>query len=436
MKKLFTYFGLNLLLFSPSFGQDLYFPPLVGDTWETISMEELGWCPENLPALNTYLDDKNSRAFIVLKDGKIVIEEYYNGADASSLWYWASAGKTLTATMVGIAQQEGDLSLTDQTSTYLGDGWTSLTPEQEGAITIWNQLTMTSGLDDGLVDPFCTDPECLVYLAEPGDRWAYHNGPYTLLDGVIEGATGSTLNAYCNNKIETQTGMNGLFIPVDYNNVYYSIARDMARFGLLILNEGNWDGTSVISDATYYNEMVNPSQDLNKSYGYLWWLNGKESYMLPGSEVIFPGSCVPNAPPDMFAALGKNGQLINVVPSQNLVLIRMGDNPGGLDGLVSNIFNNVIWDYLNQIMCETSSTATIEAPISVKMYPNPTSELLVVENIEYTSFTIYNQLGQRVIDGNLNQGMNQINTSDLGHGIYEICFENAHAQTHQRLLIN
>ena len=70
------------------------------------------------------------------------------------------------------------------------------------------------------------------------------------------------------------------------------------------------------------------------------------------------------------------------------------------------------------------------------MYPNPTSELLVVENIEYTSFTIYNQLGQRVIDGNLNQGMNQINTSDLGHGIYEICFENAHAQTHQRLLIN
>jgi CubicO group peptidase (beta-lactamase class C family) len=436
MKKLFTYFGLNLLLFSPSFGQDLYFPPLVGDTWETISMEELGWCPENLPALNTYLDDKNSRAFIVLKDGKIVIEEYYNGADASSLWYWASAGKTLTATMVGIAQQEGDLSLTDQTSTYLGDGWTSLTPEQEGAITIWNQLTMTSGLDDGLVDPFCTDPECLVYLAEPGDRWAYHNGPYTLLDGVIEGATGSTLNAYCNNKIETQTGMNGLFIPVDYNNVYYSIARDMARFGLLILNEGNWDGTSVLSDATYYNEMVNPSQDLNKSYGYLWWLNGQESYMLPGSEVIFPGSCVPNAPPDMFAALGKNGQLINVVPSQNLVLIRMGDNPGGLDGLVSNIFNNVIWDYLNQIMCETSSTATIEAPISVKMYPNPTSELLVVENIEYTSFTIYNQLGQRVIDGNLNQGMNQINTSDLGHGIYEICFENAHAQTHQRLLIN
>lgn len=436
MKKLLTYFGLNLLIFSPTFGQDLYFPPIEGDTWETISMEELGWCPENLPALNTYLDDKNSRAFIVLKDGKIVIEEYYNGADATSLWYWASAGKTLTATMVGIAKQEGDLSLSDPTSTYLGDGWSSLTTEQEGAITIWNQLTMTSGLDDGLADPFCTDPECLVYLADPGDRWAYHNGPYTLLDGVIEGATGSTLNSYCNDKIEAQTGMDGLFIPVDYNNVYYSIARDMARFGLLILNEGNWDGTDVLSDATYYNEMVNPSQDLNKSYGYLWWLNGKESYMLPGSEVIFPGSCVPNAPPDMFAALGKNGQLINVVPSQNLVLIRMGDNPGGLDGLVSNIFNNVVWDYLNQIMCETSSSASVEAPITVKMYPNPTSELLFVENSDYTSYTIYNQLGQLVTNGNLVTGTNELNTSNLEVGIYEICFENSTSQAHQRLVIH
>lgn len=435
MKKLLTYFGLNLLIFSPSFGQDLYFPPLEGDTWETISMEELGWCPENLPALNTYLDDKNSRAFIVLKDGKIVIEEYYNGADATSLWYWASAGKTLTATMVGIAKQEGDLLLSDPTSTYLGDGWTSLTPEQEGTITIWNQLTMTSGLDDGLADPFCTDPECLVYLADPGDRWAYHNGPYTLLDGVIEGATGSTLNAYCNDKIEAQTGMDGLFIPVDYNNVYYSVARDMARFGLLILNEGNWDGTDVLSDAAYHNEMVNPSQDLNKSYGYLWWLNGKESYMLPGSEVIFPGSCVPNAPPDMFAALGKNGQLINVVPSQNLVLIRMGDNPGGLDGLVSNIFNNVVWDYLNQIMCETSSAASVEAPIMLKMYPNPTSELLFVENSDYTSYSIYNQLGQLVTNGNLVVGTNELNTSNLEVGIYEICFENPTSQTHQRLVI-
>ncbi|MCC7454332.1 MAG: serine hydrolase [Crocinitomix sp.] len=436
MKKLLTYFGLNLLIFSPTFGQDLYFPPIEGDTWETISMEELGWCPENLPALNTYLDDKNSRAFIVLKDGKIVIEEYYNGADATSLWYWASAGKTLTATMVGIAKQEGDLSLSDPTSTYLGDGWSSLTTEQEGAITIWNQLTMTSGLDDGLADPFCTDPECLVYLADPGDRWAYHNGPYTLLDGVIEGATGSTLNSYCNDKIEAQTGMDGLFIPVDYNNVYYSIARDMARFGLLILNEGNWDGTDVLSDATYYNEMVNPSQDLNKSYGYLWWLNGKESYMLPGSEVIFPGSCVPNAPPDMFAALGKNGQLINVVPSQNLVLIRMGDNPGGLDGLVSNIFNNVVWDYLNQIMCETSSSASVEAPIMLKMYPNPTSELLFVENSDYTSYTIYNQVGQLVTNGNLVAGTNELNTSNLEVGIYEICFENPTSQTHQRLVIH
>lgn len=138
----------------------------------------------------------------------------------------------------------------------------------------------------------------------------------------------------------------------------------------------------------------------------------------------------------MFAALGKNGQLINVVPSQNLVLIRMGDNPGGLDGLVSNIFNNVVWDYLNQIMCETSSSASVEAPIMLKMYPNPTSELLLVENSDYTSYSIYNQLGQLVTNGNLVAGTNELNTNNLEVGIYEICFENSTSQTHQRLVIH
>ncbi len=77
--------------------QDLYFPPLVGSAWDTISMSELGWCPENLPASYEYLDDKNTKAFIVLKDGKIVLEKYYDTFTKDSLWYWASAGKCVTS---------------------------------------------------------------------------------------------------------------------------------------------------------------------------------------------------------------------------------------------------------------------------------------------------------------------------------------------------
>jgi CubicO group peptidase (beta-lactamase class C family) len=130
---------------------------------------------------------------IVLKDGKIVLEEYLGKQlanptldfNSSSNWYWASAGKTLTSALVGIAESQGKINFDAKTSDYLGVGWTALTTTQENKITIRHQLTMTTGLDDGVANSDCTDPSCLIFKAEPGSRWAYHNAPYTLLDGVI-----------------------------------------------------------------------------------------------------------------------------------------------------------------------------------------------------------------------------------------------------------
>ena len=160
--------------------QNIYFPPLIGNTWDTISPQALGYCQPKIDSLYNFLEQNNSKAFILLKDGKIVLEKYFGTHTATSPWQWASAGKTITAFMTGIAQQEGFLSITDTTSSYLGQGWTNSTPQQEELITIWNQLTMTSGLDDGVPDNSCTLDTCLNYLADPGTRWAYHNGPYTL----------------------------------------------------------------------------------------------------------------------------------------------------------------------------------------------------------------------------------------------------------------
>jgi CubicO group peptidase (beta-lactamase class C family) len=204
---------LLLISMLPFLGKtQLYFPPLTGDTWETIAPESLGWCQENIDALYTYLETTESKAFIYLKDGKIVLEKYFGTFTKDSLYVWNSAGKTLTGMAVGIAQEEGYLSISDTTSQYLGQGWTSLTPELEEKITIRHQLTMTTGLNH-TDDHYCTEPACLVYEAEPGTRWMYHNGPYTLLDGVIEGATGMSLNTYVNQKIRTKIGMNGFICP-------------------------------------------------------------------------------------------------------------------------------------------------------------------------------------------------------------------------------
>ncbi|MEY3343099.1 MAG: hypothetical protein RL090_783 [Bacteroidota bacterium] len=332
--------------------QSLYFPPNGGNQWDTISPSSLGWCQNRIDSLYQFLDSNNTKAFILLKDGKIVLENYFGGFAQNDPWYWASAGKTVTSFVTGIAQQEGFLNINDTTSQYLGTGWTSCTPSQEEKITIWHQLTMTSGLDDGVPDHYCTLDTCLVYKADAGTRWAYHNGPYTLLDQVISTATGASLNSYTTQKLLNPTGMTGVFLPNGYNNVFYSNARTMARFGLLILNQGVWNGNVLMSDTTYFNQMVNTSQQLNKSYGYLWWLNGKPSFMLPTLQNVFQGSLNPSAPPDMIAALGKNGQLLNVVPSENMVWLRMGDSQG--TGDVSVLLNNQIWDKINQLPCPTS----------------------------------------------------------------------------------
>lgn len=126
-------------------------------------MESLGWNAELATSLNTYLETEGTQAFIILKDGKIVMESYFGDFTESSLWYWASAGKTLTAFTVGIARAEGKLSLNDQTADYLGVGWTSTPHEKEQKIRIVDQLRMTTGLDENILNA----PFRIVYNSKP-----------------------------------------------------------------------------------------------------------------------------------------------------------------------------------------------------------------------------------------------------------------------------
>jgi len=399
--------------------QNLYFPPTVGSAWDTLAPASLGYCQPKIDSLYTFLEDNSTKAFILLKDGKIVLEKYFGGHTATSPWQWASAGKTITAFMVGIAQQEGHLSITDTTAQYLGQGWTNATPQQEEKITVRHQLTMTSGLDDGVPDHYCTLDTCLSYLADAGTRWAYHNGPYTLLDQVIANATGQSLNSYTTQKLKTPTGMTGSFFSVGYNNVFFSTARSMARFGLLILNQGNWNGNQLLTDAAYFNEMVNTSQNLNNSYGYLWWLNGKANFMVPTLQTVFPGYMCPNAPADMISAIGSGGQFLNVVPSQNLVWLRMGDEPSNSN--VPFLLNDDIWEYVNDLVCQNAGI--LEQPsngISIELYPNPAKEQLniAVNGETIGEVQVHNALGQPVATWNIDASSGVLEVGKFQQGIY------------------
>ncbi|MEM6895109.1 MAG: serine hydrolase [Bacteroidota bacterium] len=328
---------------------NLYFPPANSPDWTTVSATQLDWNIVEEDALRSFLDANGTKAFMILKNGRIVLEWYFDEHTQNTSWYWASAGKTLTAFTVGIAQEQGFLDIDNPTSDYLGEGWTSTPSNKEALITVKHQLTMTSGLNEGEFE--CYDSSCLTYVSDAGTRWAYHNGPYTLLQQVVANATGEEWQAYFNAQIRDKVGMDGFWFNTDPNNIFFSTARSMARFGILNLNNGVWDGETILGDTTYRTAMKNSSQSLNPAYGYLWWLNGKDTFMAPGVLQSQNGSLVPNAPADLYAGLGKNDQKLYIVPSSGLVVVRMGEDSGA-DLLGPSSFDNDLWGRLNAYISE------------------------------------------------------------------------------------
>lgn len=349
MKKSFSLFIFTSLLISVT--AQTYFPPKFDPAWDTLNPQSLGWCTDKLDTLEDFLQTHNTKGFIILKDGKIVWEKYFGTFTQDSLWYWASAGKSLFSFLAGQAQEQGFFMLDDTVSTYLGAGWTSCTLAQEEKILVHHLLSMTSGLKDDVPNPNCLQPSCLVFEADAGTRWAYHNAPYTLSHQVLESATGQTLQQFTTQNLLLKSGMlGGWFTDTQSNEIFASRVRDMARFGLLMQNNGVWAGDTLLADTAYFNDMISSSQQSNRSYGYLWWLNGKQSYMLPQSQLIFPSSLIPNAPTDTWCALGKNDQKLYVSQSNSLVVVRLGKDAGNA-GLAPTIFDNMLWEELNKVFC-------------------------------------------------------------------------------------
>jgi CubicO group peptidase (beta-lactamase class C family) len=320
-----------------------YFPPLAGSSWDTIAPTKLGYDTAALRAALDWAGTQQSTAVVILWRGRIVAERYWRGWTISKDSVIASATKSVVSSIIGELARQGRLSPDSAVSKYLGAGW-SRSPTSESRITVRHLLGMMSGLDDSL-----------KFVAQPGNRFYYNSPAYHQLDAVVQGAMGQGLPAVARSVLFDRIGMNTanwkLYFETGVPGLILSCsARDMARFGLLALNRGRWNGTPILADSAWFTNAWHQVPPDNAGYGLLWWLNGSASYRIPGPYLLptLQGPLFPSAPKDLVAALGKGDKKIYVIPSLELVVVRHGDeaDPNGGNPAASSAFDEQWWSRL------------------------------------------------------------------------------------------
>ncbi|MEI7931872.1 MAG: serine hydrolase domain-containing protein [Alphaproteobacteria bacterium] len=314
----------------------LYWP--TATDWATNDPKAAGFDPARLDAAVKATIADNSTSCLVLRDGKIISEAYGTGGGRGVLREIASAGKSMVSTLTGCCLDEGKIKSLDQSAADFFPQWKG-TPKE--AITVKHLISMTSGLDDnGLaVRNVMGDQEAINAAARqlnpPGTQWHYNTPVYHLMFHLVARAAGEPFEVYAKRKLLDPLGMKETTWLTNKGHDatgkevtnYYTAncsARDLARFGMMALGGGAFDGRRVVS-ATYLKAATSPSQTLNGSYGYLWWENAKPGRAAAaGAATAPPRYLFSGAPADTFAALGALGQNVVVLPTQGIVIVRQG----------------------------------------------------------------------------------------------------------------
>ena len=306
--------------------------------WTTGDPADHGIDPAGLEEAAAAADRHHSHCLLVIRDGVLVFERYFAGTDAATLNRSWSIAKSYTGTLVGIAIERGELGGLDQSAAELLPEWAG---SERAAITIGDLVSMTSGLEWSVFQDYVqmatlADDHTAFALdlgadAAPGSGWTYHNGAVQVLERVIKNATGMTLEAYADAHLWSRIGMAGSWErdpsdnPTAYANAL-ATCRDHARFGYLYLRGGRWTGGAEVVPPAWVSQALTPSQEFNRAYGFLFWLNGQTPAMDAMNEAK-EGELVPYAPDDLFAARGFGNQFIDVIPSLDLVVVRFGADP-------------------------------------------------------------------------------------------------------------
>jgi len=330
-----------------------------------------------IPALEAALDRafaepgeeavRNTRALVVVRDGRIVGERYAEGiTPATPLIGW-SMSKAATSALVGIAVAEGRITLDQPVLAGVHPAG-----DPRAGVTMRNLLGMTDGLTFAEDYGEVTDVSRMLFLEDdmgafvasrpaeypPGRRFSYSTGALNLAMAVLRDrfADRDAWLAFPRQALFDPAGMNSAVFETDAADAFvggawlYASARDWARFGLLLMNGGVIDGRRVLPEG-WTDFMATPVPGSDGRFGSVLWLDSPTE------------GWVSDLPADMIWLKGHDGQWTAMVPSEGLVIVRLGVTPEETDDIAENVVADVIAALADVPRAAEATPDTAPAPV-------------------------------------------------------------------------
>jgi CubicO group peptidase (beta-lactamase class C family) len=290
--------------------------------------------PPAMQAVLDYVGGQKTTGFLVVRDRRTVVERnwpapagdasfrnfaYETTPDGALLEDVASQQKSFVSVLAAVAADRGLLDVARPVSAYVGAGWSKAAPDQEAKIRVVDVLTMSSGLTEGF-----------AYAAPPGAVFLYNTPVYAIAKAILAAAAKLPLETITHDWLTAPAGMSetswrqrpAAFADVGNPTGLVTSPRDTARLGQIVLDGGKAAGGARIVSEAGMKAMFARSAT-NPAYGRFWWLNGSAFTIKPLARRV-EGPLIPAAPADLVAALGALDRKLYVVPSQKLVIVRMG----------------------------------------------------------------------------------------------------------------
>ena len=321
-------------------------PEKIDDGWETASLNEADIDSGTINEMMLDIlsgNDKNIHSILLIKNGKLVLEEYFYGYNREKLHFLASVSKSITSVLIGIAI---DLTLAADVKTkayeffpdYTGTKWI----DQKYPITLENVLTMAAGLDWDSMKYSRRDPrhtthqmydsdDPIEFILErdlievPGEKFYYNSGLTILLGEIVKNTSGLYIDEFSGKYLFTPLGISDYHWDkfsdgtIQTDGGLHLRPRDMAKIGYMILKDGKWKDQRIISKEWIEDSTTRHIDARGIGYGYQWWI-GNTNISNQTLKVLF--------------ASGHGGQKIFIIPKLDLVAVFTSRvfNPKGHSG--------------------------------------------------------------------------------------------------------